>query len=253
MSTSHMPSAKSQSTRFERYTLGVGSRSLGSFLLAASFVLLNATAASAQAYSAQKPRRQFVTVSVDWLNTEPLHFASHPLEDLVGREVAEAQGADHDYHTRDEQIRINVREFRRRNRAVSVAIYPLGLSSGATLGIRGSIEEMPTIRVDFDGPGSPANYALTDGRAYDVGAGIYVADRSSGWGLGSQAFVVGGVGRIKADGREGSRMFAEGGGGLSVGPFGVQLAVKFAWNKLDDPVEHRFLTIPIALRGTLSF
>lgn len=222
-------------------------------LLASMAAFLAVTPASAQEYNAQKPRRQFVTISVDWLNTEPLHFASHPLEDLVGREVASAQNAEHDYHTRDEQIRIDVREFRKRNRAMSVAVYPLGLSAGATLGIRGSIEELPTIRIEFDGPDSPADYAFTGGRAYDVGAGIYVADRSSGWGLGSQAFVVGGVGRIKADGREGSRIFAEGGGGLSVGPLGVQLAVKFAWNKLEDPVNHRFLTIPITLRGTLSF
>jgi len=210
--------------------------------------------AAAQDYSAPKPRRQFVTVSLDWLNTEPLHFASHPLEDLVGREIAAAQLEEYDYRTRDEQILIYVQEFRKRNRGMSLAVYPLGLAAGATLGLRGSIEEVPTIRVDFEGPDAPPPYALTGGRAYDVGVGLYVADRSAGWGLGSQAFVLGGVGRIRADGsREGTRMFAEGGGGLSVGPLGVQLAVKFAWNKLSDPVEHRFLTIPITLRGTLSF
>ncbi|HJR58404.1 MAG TPA: hypothetical protein VJ813_03360 [Vicinamibacterales bacterium] len=220
----------------------------------AALVLVTASVpAGAQDYSVGKPRRQFVTISLDWLNTEPLHFDSHPLEDLVGRDVASAQLEAYDYRTRDEQILIDVLEFRKRNRAASVAVYPLGLSSGTTLGIRGSIEEVPTIRIDFEGPGAPPAYALTGARAYDVGAGLYVADRSPGWGLGSQAFVVGGVGRIKADGREGTRMFAEGGGGLSVGPFGVQLAVKFAWNKLSEPVEHRFLTVPITLRGTLSF
>ena len=215
-------------------------------------LLACAAPASAQDY-ARKPRRQFVTISLDWLNTEPLHFASHPLEDLVARDVADAQGTAHDYRTRDEQILIDVQEFRKRNRAVSVAIYPLGLSAGITLGIRGSIEQMPTIRVAFEGSEAPADYAFTGARAYDVGAGLYVADRSAGWGLGSQAFVIGGVGRIKADGREGSRMFAEGGGGLSVGPLGVQLAVKFAWNKVEEPVEHRFFTVPITLRGTVSF
>lgn len=223
----------------------------------ALFILLTilalATPAGAQDYATQRPRRQFVAISVDWLNTEPLHFASHPLEDLVGREVADAQGALHDYHTRDEQILIDVQEFRKRNRAMSIAIYPLGLGAGTTLGIRGSIEQLPTIRVGFEGANAPADYAFTGARAYDVGAGLYVADRSAGWGLGSLAFVVGGVGRIKADGRDGSRMFAEGGGGLTVGPLGVQLAVKFAWNTLDEPVQHRFLTIPISLRGTLSF
>jgi hypothetical protein len=222
-------------------------------LFALVLLLVWALPVAAQDYAVQKPRRQFVTISIDWLNTEPLHFASHPLEDLVGREVADAQGAAHDYQTRDEQIRIDVREFRKRNRAMSVAIYPFGLSAGAAFGIRGSIEELPTIRVSFEGNEAPAEYAFTGARAYDVGAGLYVADRSPGWGLGSQAFVIAGIGRIRTEGPEGSRMFAEGGGGLSVGPFGVQLAVKFAWNKLEEPVEHRFLTVPITLRGTLSF
>ena len=112
---------------------------------------------------------------------------------------------------------------------------------------------MPTIRIDFEGAGAPDDYALTGARAYDIGAGLYVADRSPGWGLGSMAFVLGGIGRINADGRDGSRLFAEGGGGLTVGPLGVQLAVKFAWNKFDEPVEHSFLTVPVTLRGTLSF
>lgn len=220
----------------------------------ALLVLLAGSApAAAQTYGVQQPKRQFVTISLDWLQTEPLHFASHPLEDLVGREVASAQRETFDYRTRDEQIQIDVLEFRKRNSAVSVAVYPLGLSSGATLGIRGSIEQLPIIRIDFAGDGSPPPYAFTSGRAYDIGAGIYVADRSAGWGLGSMAFVIAGVGRIDADENEGTRTFAEGGGGLSVGPFGVQLAVKFAWNRLERPVEHRFLTIPITLRGTVSF
>jgi hypothetical protein len=222
-------------------------------IIAAVVVACCGAPAAAQDYSVQKPRRQFVTISLDWLNTEPLHFASHPLEDLVGREVAAAQREAYDYRTRDEQILIDVVEFRRRNRAASVAVYPFGLSSGTTLGVRGSIEEVPTIRINFEGPDAPANYALTGARAYDVGAGLYVADRSAGWGLGSQAFVLGGIGRLRSDQGEGTRLFAEGGGGLSVGPFGVQLAVKFAWNRMTEPVAHRFLTIPITLRGTLSF
>jgi hypothetical protein len=209
--------------------------------------------AAAQTYNSQQPRRQFITVSIDWLNTEPLHFASHPLEDLVGREVAAAQREIYDYRTRDEQILIDVLEYGKRNTAMSVAVYPLGLSTGATLGIRGSIEQMPVIRIAFDGPGAPTPYAFTGGRAYDIGAGVYVADRSAGWGLGSMAFVVAGVGRIDADDNEGSRTFAEGGGGLTVGPVGVQLAVKFAWNRIERPVEHRFLTVPVTLRGTVSF
>lgn len=222
-------------------------------VLTALALVISAIPAAAQDYPVQKPRRQFVTISVDWSSTEPLHFASHPLEDLVGREIASSQGEGHDYHTRDEQILIDVLEFRKRNRAMSVAIYPLGLSSGTTLGIRGSIEQLPTIRIAFSGADAPGNYALVEAKAYDVGAGLFIADRSAGWGLGSLAFVVGGVGKIDAEGRGGSRVFAEGGGGLTVGPFGAQLAVKFAWNKINEPVEHRFLTIPITLRGTISF
>ena len=222
-------------------------------LLTALMLVAFALPSTAQDYGVQKPRRQFITVSLDWLNTETLHFASHPLEDLVGREVAAAQREDYEYRTRDEQIRIDVLEFRKRNRAATVALYPFGLSSGATLGIRGSVENVPAIRINFEGPEAPPTYELTGGRAYDVGAGIYVADRSSGWGLGSQAFVLGGVGRIRTDQGDGTRVFAEGGGGLSVGPLGVQIAVKFALNRLTEPVAHRFLTIPISLRGTVSF
>jgi hypothetical protein len=222
-------------------------------VLAALILIGLGVPAAAQDASIRKPRRQFVTVSLDWLNTEPLHFASHPLEDLVGREVAAAQGEAYDYRTRDEEILIDVVEFRKRNRAASVALYPFGLSSGTTMGVRGSVEEMPTIRITFEGTGAPADYALTGGRAYDLAAGLYVSDRSAGWGLGSQAFVLGGVGRLKTDQGEGTRVFAEGGGGLSVGPLGVQLAVKFAWNSMTEPVSHRFLTIPVTLRGTLSF
>lgn len=222
-------------------------------VLVTILMLVFAAPAMAQTYATPKPRRQFVSVSFDWMNTEPLHFSSHPLEDLVGRPVASTQNEEFEYQTRDEQIQIDVLEFRKRNRGVSAAVYPLGLSSGPTLGIRGSIEQMPTIRINFEGPEAPADYALTGAMAYDIGAGLIVADRSEGWGLGSHAFVMGGVGRISADERDGTRTFAEGGGGLNVGPIGVELAVKFAWNRLSEPVKHTFLTIPITLRATLSF
>ena len=224
------------------------------FLLAAFLTFAVAVPAAAQNYSITKPRRQFVTVSIDWMNTEPLHFADHPLEDLVGRPVASAQNETFEYRTRDEQITIDVLEFRKRNRGLSATVYPLGFSSGTTLGLRASTETLPTIRIAFAGIDAPANYSFTGAQAYDVGAGLYVADRSTGWGLGSQAFIVGGVGKIKADnGMDGQRRFVEGGGGLIVGPLGVQIAVKFAWNTIDQPVKHKFLTIPITVRGTFSF
>ena len=223
-------------------------------LITAIIALGIASPAAAQDYSVQKPRRQFVTVSIDWMHTEPLHFASHPLEDLVGREVDATQAGEFEYQTRDGGIQIDVVEFKKRNRGFSAAIYPFGLSIGTTLGIRASVETVPTMRINFAGEQAPAPYALTGAKAYDVGVGIFVADRAPGFGLGAMAFVVGGIGRITADGgHDGTRTFAEGGGGLMVGPFGVQLAAKFAWNKLDDPVEHRVLTIPITLRGTVSF
>ena len=220
--------------------------------LITAFVVLPASAA-AQTYSEPKPRRQFLSVSYDWMHSEPLHFAEHPLEDLLGREVASAQLQEYDYETRDGLTRVYVNEFKNKGNGFGVTVYPFGLSTGATLGVRGSIEQLPDISIAFEGPAPVTNYLLTSGKSYDVGAGLVVADRSAGWGLGSQAFVIGGLGRIRSDLGDGSRYFAEGGGGLTSGPFGVQIAVKFAWNRLDDPVEHRFLTVPITLRATVSF
>jgi hypothetical protein len=158
-----------------------------------------------------------------------------------------------DYETRDGATRVDVLEFKRRSNGAGITVYPLGLGAGAALGIRGSFEDLPVIRLAFDGPDALDSYILTNARAYDVGAGLFVADRSAGWGLGSHAFVAGGIGRIRSDLGDGRRYFAEGGGGLSSGPLGVQLSVKFAWNRLSEPVEHRFPTVPIALRGTVSF
>jgi hypothetical protein len=216
-------------------------------------VLLSATAVSAQTYTPQKPRRQFISISYDWLYTRPLHFAEHPLQDLVGREVAAAQFEDFDYRTRDDAITIDVLQFSRRGHGAGITLYPLGVSVGPALALRASFEDLPDIRVAFSGTGAPAAYALTAARAYDVSAAIVVADRSRGFGLGSHAFFGGGIGRIRSDTRDGNRFFGEGGGGLNSGPIGVELSVKFAWNRLDEPVVHRFFTVPIALRGTVSF
>jgi hypothetical protein len=213
-----------------------------------------AVPAFAQTYEEPKPRRQFVTVSVDWMRSTTLDFKRHPLEDLLGRPVATSQLPEWDFETSDGQILIDVVEFKRRTQGLSVAVYPFGLSRGTTLGIRGSIEGVPRTRIAFAGEGAPPPYSLTGATAYDIGAGLFVADRSAGWGLGAMAFVVGGIGRIKADDdRAGTRRFAEGGGGIMFGPFGVQLAAKFAWNTMQDPIEHRFQTIPVTVRGTFSF
>jgi hypothetical protein len=222
-----------------------------SFLVLA--VLALAAPASAQGYSAKTPRRHFITVSYDWLYTQPLHFANHPLSDLAGSDVSTAQFEMYDYQTRDGATRIDVVEFGRRQNGASVSLYPLGLSTGAALTLRGSIEQLPRIQIVFDGPAPIGRYELTDGRVFSAGIGVTVADRSAGWGLGSHAFVAAGIGRITSGLGDGRRFFAEGGGGLGVGPFGVELGVKFAWNSLSEPLDHTFLTVPVTLRGTLTF
>lgn len=219
----------------------------------AAALAFSVTPLAAQTYSPEKPRRHFVSVSYDWLYTQPLHFAEHPLGDLLGTEVASAQRESYEYVTRDGTTRIDVLEFKRRSNGVGITIYPFGLSVGTALGVRGSIEELPTVRVALDGPGAFDGYAFTGARAFDVGVGLFIADRARGWGLGSHAFVAGGVGRIRSDLGDGNRYFAEGGGGLNAGPLGVQLAVKFGWNRMTEPVEHSFLAVPITLRGMVSF
>ena len=212
-----------------------------------------APGAAAQTYTPEKPRRQFVSVSYGWSTTEPLHFAEHPLGDLLGSDVAAAQRERYDYITRDGATLVDVLEFKRRGHAMGITVYPFGMGVGTALALRGSIEQLPTIRVAFEGPGTLDQYALTSARAYDGGVGLFVSDRSRGWGLGSHAFVAGGLGRIQSDLGGGNRYFAEAGGGLGSGPLGVQLSVKFAWNRLAEPVDHSFLTVPVTLRGTLSF
>ncbi|MGH9312135.1 MAG: hypothetical protein ACRD09_04005 [Vicinamibacterales bacterium] len=217
-----------------------------------------AARAEQQPTPAPKPqptvRRQWVTLSYDWLRTQPLHFENHPVEDLVGREVGESQRQTFDYESRDGLTRVDVIEFRRPGSGLGLTVYPLGMATGATLGVRVSAEDIPRIELRIEGPALVSSYLLEDARSLDLSMGVYVADRAPGWGLGSHAFVAGGFGRIKSDGLgRGPRYFAEGGGGLNAGPIGVQLAVKIAWNRLDAPVSHSFLTLPIVLRGMVSF
>jgi hypothetical protein len=224
------------------------------FVLFAAMSVASVPAFGQTTTEPRKPRRHFVSVSTDWLNTLPLHFGDHPVADLVGQPVTEAQFESHDYRTRDGAIDIDVIEFKRRGRGMGLTVFPFGASSGATLGLRVSVEDLPRIQIEFAGAGAPGPYALIGARAYDFGASVFVADRSPGWGLGSHAFVGGGFGRIKGDDvRLGDRVFAEGGGGVTSGPIGVELSVKFGWNRLTVPIEHRMLTVPITLRATLTF
>ncbi|MBI4476061.1 MAG: hypothetical protein HY654_02745, partial [Acidobacteria bacterium] len=96
-------------------------------------------------------------------------------------------------------------------------------------------------------------YNLRDARAYDLGIGFLMSDRPAGWGLGTHSFALAGVGRIRGERGEGDRLFGEAGGGINVGPIGLQFSVKFAYNKLENPRAHALFTVPMALRATLSF
>jgi hypothetical protein len=79
-------------------------------------LVLAACAAAAAQTPAKKPRRHFVSVSLDIFGTQPLHFANWPVEELVGREVTEAQGEPYDYRSRDGATTVDVRQFRNRER-----------------------------------------------------------------------------------------------------------------------------------------
>lgn len=193
-------------------------------------------------------------LSVDFVHSLPLDFGTHPVADLVGRPISDGHYAGSDYQSKDGLTTVNVLEYARNTRGIGATLFPLGMSVGATLGLRGSIEGMPVTRLEIHGPSLiGSRYVLEDARAYDVSALLYVSDRAQGWGLGSHAFLGGGIGTIRSSLGDGRRYFFEGGGGLNVGPFGVQLAVKFAHNELTAPVTHSFVTIPVTVRGTVSF
>ena len=199
------------------------------------------------------PARQWIMVSYNWMYNWPLHFDNYPLEDLVGQKVEEAE-LPYDYRSDDSRTFIDVVEFKRRGIGVGATVFPFGMRSGPTLGVRGSIENLPDIRLQFDGPGRPFDtYTFTNGLAYDIGAGVWVADRAPGWGLGSYAFIAGGFGKLTSDLGDGRRYFAEGGGGVQTGPIGFEISLKFGWNRLIEPVEHRFLSVPLNMRATVGF
>lgn len=204
-------------------------------------------------YRAATARRHFVSISYDWQYTQPLGFGTHPLEDLLGRPVSEAHLETFQYRTSDGRTFINVPEFSKRGQGIGVTLYPLGSSVGPTLALRGSIEQLPRIRATFEGDAPLDTYLVSKGRAFDIGIGVDISDRAPGWGLGSHAFILAGVGRAQTELRNGSRFFAEAGGGLAAGPLGVDLSVKVAVNRFSDPLPHRFLTIPVSVRGTLTF
>ncbi len=224
-------------------------------ILVSSIAMLLAFAAGVCAQTnPPKPARQFVTISIDFVHTLPLDFGKHPVEDLVGRPISDGRYQGADYVSKDQLTTVNVLEFARNTRGIGLTVFPLGLSVGPTLGVRGSIEGLPVTRIEFHGPSAVgSSYVLDDARAYDLSAQLYVSDRAPGWGLGSHAFLGGGIGTIHSSLSNGKRYFAEGGGGINVGPLGVQLSVKIAQNRLDAPLPHSFMTVPVTVRATLGF
>jgi hypothetical protein len=205
------------------------------------------------AYRAARARRHFISVTFDKQFVQPYSFGAHPLEELLGQPVDEVHLETFQYRTRDQRTLVNVLEFGKRATSIGATVYPLGSSVGATLAIRGSIEAVPPVRVSFTGPAPAPVYELTNGRATDLGVGIDMSDRSPGWGLGAHAFVMGGIGRLETDQLNGRRYFGEGGGGVTSGPFGVDISVKFVVNRFKTPVTHSVYMIPVCVRGTLTF
>jgi hypothetical protein len=210
-------------------------------------------AAAPQTYREPKARKHFITVSYERQYVQPYGFAKHPLEELLGQAVSEVHFETFQYRTEDGQTLVNVLEYGKRAAAVGATVYPFGSSVGATLAIRGSIETLPPIRVGFTGPAPMPAYVLTGGRAMDVGAGIDMSDRAPGWGVGAHAFVLGGIGRADTDQLDGRRYFVEGGGGITSGPLGVDIAFKYSINRFTTPVPHSVHMIPISVRGTVTF
>ena len=108
------------------------------------------------------------------------------------------------------------------------------MSSGATLMLRGSYQPLPRIQIEFDGPAPFARYELTDAR------GVRRLGRRRGRrsiaGLGSRQPRV----RRRRDRTHHAATTATAAAirgrrrRAGVGPFGVELGVKFAWNTLSD-------------------
>lgn len=211
-------------------------------------------AAGTQPYQPAKARKRFVSLTVEQQSVQPSSFAQHPVQELLGgRRVEDVHLQPYQYRTRDQLTTVTVLEYRKPGYGIGATLYPFGSSEGATLALRGSIESMPTIHLSFEGEAPAPTYDLTGGRAVDVGVGIDMSDRSGGWGVGSHAFVIGGVGRAQTDQRDGTRYFGEGGGGIMFGPFGVDIAVKYIVTRFDLPETHELRTIPVCVRGTLTF
>jgi hypothetical protein len=223
-----------------------------SFVSACSFVLMMPGIVRAQAPDPVEPRKQWVTFTLDWAYSHPLHFKERPLEELTGVELGERQ-AEPEFGSGDGRTTVDIFELNRRIHGWSVAGYPLGAGNGPSLMVRYSYETLPVTRFEIRSPAGSELYLLTDGTAKDFSVGVIVSDRQRGWGLGAHSFFLAGFGKLNGERGSGDRYLAEAGAGINVGPLGFQFAVKIAYNKLSDPRAHSFYTVPISLRGTVSF
>ena len=183
-------------------------------------------------------------VSYDWLYTQPLHFAEHPVEDLVGQRggggaVRGLRLPDPRRH--DPHRRARVQAARPRGRRHGVSVRPeRRRDAGAPRQRRGSAGHPHRLR---------RRRRAADVRA-DRRAGVRRVGARSSWPIDRPAGAseampssAGASAGSRATRTDGDRIFAEGGGGLNSGPIGVELSIKFAWNHLDragrSPLHHR--------------
>jgi len=202
----------------------------------------------------EKPKKIFVTFSIDRMDTYPLHFKSMPLEELAGIKLFNVyEPIPERYRSKDGLVTITNIRFPKRNKGYSITVYPLGAGNHISLAVRGSYETLPVISFDINSPEGVEHYILSNASSRDVSIGIMDGDRPKGLGLGAHSFLMGGYGEIRELRGKGHRYFVEFGGGINFGPIGGGIFVKISKNYLYNPRPHSFFTVPIGLRGTLSF
>jgi hypothetical protein len=198
-------------------------------------------------------RRQFVSVTIDRLNAFLIGFEKHPLQQIAGDDL-EFDFTKKFYRNTDESISIRDVRIDPWNRAVGIMIYPFGVSNGTTLVLQGKSETLPMIHFVVNHPDHQESYTLGGGRARDLGIGAISCQRRAGWsGVGACAFIIGGTGWIDEPRGDGRRYFAEGGARISVGPAGAEMFFRLAYHRLENPEPHNFVTVPLGVRGVLTF
>ena len=107
------------------------------------FLILFSVTLFAQTTKAEdkpKPRRHFVTFFVDRINTSPLHFKEHPLQELTGTEINNVyEPGPEVYRSKDKTITITDIGFRSKNKGAGLMVYPFGSSGrGSNLVVQAS-------------------------------------------------------------------------------------------------------------------